>query len=103
MVKREEPQEIEVDFPCYSKHNILPDHGDSVIYRRTDSDGRSLAIQYTDTGAGQSRRESFELEIEYVAVEREPDYFLGRGKHASSQQEFEAALAKATEFLKRFG
>lgn len=86
-----ERRKVEVTFPIYRKHDLLPDRGDSVIYERISADMKSVSVHISNSYDG---RVQYELEFE----ERKSlsgssaDYALGLGEYASTEAEFLAAL-----------
>jgi hypothetical protein len=97
-VKRLEPVEIEFDFPIYRKHDLEMDYPNSVIYSRIDEAG-SVSITKRE-----GRNVDFQIEIGAHTLADEADYALGRGKFASSREEFaEIAREVAASLAKRGG
>jgi hypothetical protein len=102
---------IDVEFPLYRKHDLMPDRHESVIYSRVDQVRdpqkvafdepafREISIQ-VERGLPDSD-ERIEIAIGSTSFNTgdEVDYLVGRGEYASSPEEFAAAIAEAERIL----
>lgn len=95
--------EVEIEFPFYRKHDIHIDSTDSVIYSRVEHDGTVLSIQLSGFEWGHPQIVELEIGRWSPNPNDSTDYALGRCEYALTAEEFVEALAKAREFLSRFG
>lgn len=95
-VTRKEQVTLEVEFPIYIKHDIMPDEGASIYYHRLDADMRRVTVHYSSYCRGST----YELEINPKSGldGSSEDYSLGRGEYACTAEEFNKALADAIKF-----
>ena len=105
--KVQEERTVEVEFPFYRRHDLsFDDSGSSVTYTRVDGDGTQISITVRDRWARRSGTpDEIEVEIEHgFSVDmRCPDYCLGLGDYAGTEEEFNEAWGKAKRWLTRLG
>ena len=100
-IKREEIQEVEVDFPIFRQHDCGGHDYSAVIYSRVEHDGTVFSIHEN----GRSDERSYEFEIGRTNFQSadSQDYILGLGEYACQAAEFAKVLARAKAYLERFG
>lgn len=93
-VMKPEKVNVDVDFPIYRKHVF----DESTDYTRITEDLKAVTIHIPDEVSGRYKIE-IEIEDEYNFDWSDPDYHLGRGKHQSSEHEFQEAWNLAWNVL----
>lgn len=87
---------IEVELPYYYKHDLMSDHGDSVIYGKIE-EKLCTSIQESKDYAGESKYEITKAKHFSIKKSGLAPYF--DKEHKSSQEEFEEAKERCLLFL----
>jgi hypothetical protein len=86
-------EEIEVDLPYYFKHDFHTDYTSNVVYGRITEDG---VLEVTHTKYDNKDRFVYEIEFD-----ENIDTSSFKKEYISSEKEFEYALNKLEDFIKK--
>lgn len=82
---------VDVEFPYFYKHDLLPDDGDTAIYGKIEEKVQTTIRITADYGSG---RKEYELSVERRNLSSYACY-INNPEYASSKEEFLAAKAEA--------
>jgi len=97
-VPRTEEIEVDVTFPIYRKHDLLPDDHECIIYYRHAVDGTLVSVQEWERDGTRK----YEIEIGHANLNcggSPSAYILGQGQYKSSKEEFDAVLQRMKDVL----
>jgi hypothetical protein len=104
--REERTEEVDIEFPVYRKHDLMPDDYQCVIYTRIESLGQNLFRHTSITIREEDWRDKDKIEIEIEAETKfgfttgsDKDYSIGQGNYALTAEEFAAAWERARKLL----
>jgi len=89
--KRVVEEDVEVEFPFYRKSEYDFDYACDIAFTKVLTKTTAVTITIRHKGVFElETRDRLDLELDGSSI----DFLLGRGRHTSSKEEFDAALKK---------